>query len=195
MALLFNPLLLIEVVSNVHNDLWMMVPAVISLNLIKDKKTSGRMMLSLLLLLISASIKLATLALVPIWLSLVIPWQKIWPKLYKWITRHWAFLASLALFLPLLTPRSKQFLPWYLSWSLVWLPLIKPQFKAWKMSLIVLSVSAMLRYLPYLWFGSYEHPVTNQQLLITWLPFGLFWLVYPLSQKLAKKSASATIKA
>jgi hypothetical protein len=35
---------------------------------------------------------------------------------------------SLALFLPLLTERSRYFLPWYLIWSLVFIPLLKSNF-------------------------------------------------------------------
>ena len=184
--LLFNPLLLIEVVSNVHNDLWMMVPAVGAMLLVSNKKTSKNTLISLLLLLLSASIKLATIALLPLWLALVLPWKKAWPKLHRWVTKNWALLASLALFLPLLTPRSKQFLPWYLIWSLAWLPLINKKWQAWKISLVVLSISSMIRYLPHLWTGNYGGQVINQQLLITWLPFVLFWPIYLLRKKFSK---------
>ena len=177
-GLLLNPLLLIEVVSNSHNDLWMMAPAVAAMILVTRKKTALNILLSFLLLLFSASIKLATLALVPIWLALVLPWKKVWPKLHQLIGNNWPLIASLVLFLPLLTPRSKQFLPWYLIWSLVWLPLINKKWQAWKISLIILSISSMLRYVPYLWFGNYDGNVVSQQQLTTWIPFVLFWLIH-----------------
>ncbi len=175
--LLLNPLLLIEVVSNVHNDLWMMTPALTAILLATRKKTSKNILISFTLLLFSASIKLATLALIPIWLALVLPWKKAWPKLHKFIIGNWPFLTSVLLFLPLLTPRSKQFLPWYLIWSLVWLPLINKKWQAWKISLIILSISSMLRYIPYFWAGNYQENIIFQQRLITWTPFILFWII------------------
>jgi hypothetical protein len=176
-SLLLNPLLLIEVVSNVHNDLWMMTPALVAMLLATRKKTSKNILISFILLLFSASIKLATLALIPMWLALILPWKKAWPKFHQFVTTNWPFLTSVLLFLPLLTPRSKQFLPWYLIWSLVWLPLINKKWQAWKISLLVLSISSMLRYIPYLWTGNYEGVVALQQQLITWIPFVLFWII------------------
>jgi len=188
LILLLNPLLLIEVVSNAHNDLWMMAPAITAMLLIiTNKKTSKTILLSLLLLLFSASIKLATLALIPIWLALVLPWKKVWPKLHEFILSSWPFLTSILLFLPLLTPRSKQFLPWYLIWSLVWLPLINKKWQSWKISLLILSISSMFRYIPYLWMGNYDGDVIWQQQLITWVPFVLFWIVNFPYRKLASK--------
>ncbi len=184
-ALWLNPLLIIEVVANAHNDLWMMVPAMGSLILLVDRPVQGwwKKIASLLLLAISASTKLATLALIPLWLVLAFEWKWLTgfiPRLKKligWLKENWAFIASVLLFLPLLTARSKQFLPWYLIWSLVWLPFISPRWKAWKWSLLVLSLSAWIRYLPYLWAGNYYDQVVPQQKLITWLPFVVFWLI------------------
>lgn len=187
--LLFNPLLLIEVVSNVHNDLWMMVPALVAMVLITQKRTGKNILVSLTLLLLSASIKLATVALLPLWLALVLPWEKAWPKLHNFVTNNWAFLASLVMFLPLLTPRSKQFLPWYLVWSLIWLPLINKKWRAWKASLVILAISSMLRYAPHLWFGNYEGEVIHQQQLITWVPLILFWIIKLFRCKLAGKNS------
>ncbi|MBU2543650.1 hypothetical protein KJ707_03780 [Patescibacteria group bacterium] len=181
--LLFNPLLLIEVVSNVHNDLWMMAPALVAMLLISREKTNKNIFLSLALLLLSASIKLATLMLFPLWLVLVSPWKKIWPKLHDLILDNWPLLTSVLLFLPLLTLRSKQFLPWYLIWSLVWIPLINKKWKLWKISLVILSISSMFRYIPYLWSGNYEGDVILHQKLITWLPFILFWITIFLHRK------------
>lgn len=204
-ALLISPLVLIEVVSNVHNDLWMMVLAVSAMLWVTNKKsankkpTKWKILLSGLLLTVSATIKLATLALVPLWLIIVVPLEKWWPKLKKvtaYTRRHWALLASILLFLPLLTLRSKQFLPWYLIWSLVWIPFIK-EHRAWNIGLIILSLSSMLRYVPYLWQGEYTYSVMVWQKLITWVPFAIYWffrLLYPKYTKLASQNSSATIR-
>jgi hypothetical protein len=189
LLLLLNPLLLIEVGSNAHNDLWMMVPSLVAMLLIANKKTNKNILISFALLMFSASIKLATLALLPIWIALILPWEKAWPKLHEFVLSHWPFLASVILFLPLLTPRSKQFLPWYLIWSLVWWPFINKKWQAWNISLLILSVSSMLRYLPYLWIGNYDGDVIWQQQLLTWIPFILFWIINFSHRKLASRSS------
>jgi len=189
LILLLNPLLLIEVISNTHNDLWMMAPALVAMLLAANKKGNKNILISFSLLLFSISIKLATLTLLPIWLALILPWEKAWPKLYKFILNNWTLMASVFLFLPLLTPRSKQFLPWYLIWPLVWLPFINKKWQAWKISLLVLSISSMMRYLPYLWRGNYDGNVIWQQQLITWIPFVLFWIINFSHRKLASRGS------
>lgn len=80
LALVFlNPLLLIEVVSNYHNDLWMMAPAVLGVSLIlrllqpqslkKSKTLLFRdFVLASVLLAVSISIKLATVIIVPLFI-------------------------------------------------------------------------------------------------------------------------------
>ncbi len=187
---ILNPLLLIEVISNAHNDLWMMAPALAAMILISSKHQSfTKKLISFILILVSAAIKMATLALLPLWLALVLPWKKIWPQWWQFVTKNWALLSSVLLFLPLLTPRSKQFLPWYLIWSLVWLPLIDKKWQTWKISLLVLSISSMLRYLPYLWIGNYDGNVIWHQQLITWIPFIMFWLINFSHRKLASKDS------
>lgn len=199
LIVLINPLLLIEVVSNFHNDLWMIFPAMISLLLVTQTKKSKfqlgdkikpwlRIILSLFLLIFSAFIKLATLSLLPLWLALVLPWRKLWPQMHTWVKNNWAFLASIALFLPLLTSRSKQFLPWYLSWSFVWIPLMMTSQvkikKWWKLWLLSLSLSSLFRYLPFLWAGNYEGEVVNRQLLITWGLGGILFLIGAVVKKI-----------
>jgi hypothetical protein len=71
-VVVLNPLVLVEVISNTHNDLWMMVPALWSLYLL-DRYTSKKMVaLSLALLLLSISVKLVTVVLFPVWLLLTL---------------------------------------------------------------------------------------------------------------------------
>jgi hypothetical protein len=78
LALVFlNPLLLLEVVSNYHNDLWMMAPAVLSVSMLlrmfqpkmSEKSFKYKMfyfLILILLLLFSISIKIVTILLVPL---------------------------------------------------------------------------------------------------------------------------------
>ncbi len=194
---LLNPLLLIEVIGNSHNDLWMMWPAILSLLVISRQlslpKKQWRWGTSMLLLAFSVSIKYASLAVMPVWLIL---WGSdfntasnlTWFKKIRDLTQtYWPLFCSVLLFLPLLTPRSQQFHPWYLSWVLVWLPLFQTKtnkdkltqfintFQAWwQKGILVLSISSLFRYLPYLWSGEYTSQVLFQQKIITWVPFVLF---------------------
>jgi hypothetical protein len=179
-------LFFIEIVSNQHNDLWMLVPSLAALLLVfsKPKRQAWlKIVLSALLLLFSVSTKLATLALVPLWLIAITGWY--WSKvrqIFSW--EKLIFLSSLLLFLPLLTPRSQQFLPWYLTWSLVWLPFINNRW--WRAWVIGFSLTAMLRYLPWLSAGEFTKPVLYQQKLIVWGGGLLLWLAYFIWSKLGR---------
>jgi len=166
-----NPLVIIEILSNLHNDFWMLVPAIVSLNLIikKPKKfVVSTIIISLLLLAFSISTKLATIVLVPFWfywfVKLFLNQQQLF-KIFQPIEKHLPLLISIALFLPLLTSRSQQFLPWYLTWSMIWLVVIKKH--DWKNWLLALSFTALLRYLPWLQTGGFEGNVIQNQKLIT----------------------------
>jgi len=86
---------------------------------------------------------------------------------------HYFFdLCALAMFIPLLTSRAQRFHPWYLSWALVFWPLCRhPRTHT---AMLILSVSAMLRYLPYLWFHEYTDAITLSQQVITLLPVTVY---------------------
>lgn len=181
-AVIFNPLLMIEVIANSHNDLWMMLPAVVSLAMLglskKSRPILKKIIISGLLLAVSISIKLATVLLIPVWVILVttrienLPFHK---KLKSWlemIAANWALIASMIMLLPLLTSRSQQFHPWYWTWPAVWLPFMQGSFlhRWWKYSIFALGVSSFFRYLPFLLSGNFTTAVISQQKMITWLP-------------------------
>jgi hypothetical protein len=190
----FNPLILLEFVSNNHNDWWMVTPALASFYLVAfDKKTTGRIIASALLLLASTQIKYATLVLVPFWLYVVIDKKYLqwllsvgWLKaLYDWAGKHLFDLMAIAMFVPLLTPRAQLFHPWYLSWSLGWWPLCR--LRVVKYALLFFSLSALLRYSAYLWIGEYNLQTTIAAITITFagaavLGIGV-WLVKFVSKK------------
>jgi hypothetical protein len=184
LVLLANPLLLIEIIGNSHNDLWMLVPAVCSLILVSNLKLLNLKTIAVAtaLLMLSISIKLATVVLVPLFIILLL--SKIKSKLTQksmplitLFSENWPLFASLALFVPLFLERSKWFLPWYISWPLVFIPLI--QFsknntfnwfkKLWISILIGFSISSLYRYLPFLLDGNYAGQVIPQQIAVTWL--------------------------
>ena len=176
--LIFNPLILIEVISNFHNDFWMITPAVLSL-LILDSKSKNKIMfvlkaiLSLLLLGFSIWIKLATVILIPIWLMLLSKSKLSLIPRFSQIMRNWPLLASIGMFIPLLTLRSQQFHPWYLVWTIAFIPFfLKNKISnAWAIALLVLSASSMYRYLPFLYQNNYDGNVLLWQKAISFTPF------------------------
>lgn len=182
LLVLLNPLFLIELVSNSHNDVWMMAPAMLSVGLLRSSKELQlkSLFFSLLLLAFSISIKLSTVVLIPVWLAILLEqvFQKYQlPSMIRRITlfihQHYADISVLLLFIPLLTPRSQQFHPWYLVWLLVWIPFLRWQWL--RNALLVLSVSSLFRYLPWLLNGGFSDDIIFQQKLITFLPLIIYF--------------------
>lgn len=165
-----NPFVLIETIGNTHNDIWMITLGILAVSLASQAKNIKQTIFAVVLWLLSISLKLATVAVAPIILSFRFPSK--FPHLQKIVTDNWALFSSIAMFLPLLTARSKQFLPWYLLWSLLWIPLIKGRkiyHKVWISWLFAFAISSSYRYVPFLWHNGYSDLVINQQLAITWL--------------------------
>lgn len=179
-----NPLVLIEVVSNSHNDLWMMFPVIFALGFLvkllleRDRVSVWRKTVSLafswLLIGFSISIKFASMALLPVFLVLsvavLLPQKTPLKKLITLLKNnlHWLpVTAACLMFLPLFTARSQQFHPWYLVWPLVWLPLINSNMI--KQLLLTFSITGLLRYYPWLLANDYSKQVLTQQKIITWI--------------------------
>jgi len=87
--------------------------------------------------------------------------------------RNWPLLASIGMFIPLLTLRSQQFHPWYLVWTIAFIPFfLKNKISnAWAIALLVLSASSMYRYLPFLYQNNYDGNVLLWQKAISFTPF------------------------
>lgn len=186
-AIITNPLVLLEYGLNGHNDLWMMVPALASLLLIHkplSRKTWWLAILSSLLLGFSISIKVATLALLPLWVGLLVIHVLKPHKYLEVVKSSWPLAAWVLMFLPLLTARSQYFHPWYLGWVLVWVPFFpfnsqKSLLRLASQVLLVMSITfsltSLMRYLPWLWNNGYSDLIIAQQRAITWsaIPLGL----------------------
>jgi len=134
-----NPLVLVETLINGHNDVVMMFLALLAymfwLNYAKLK--------AFIFLLLSASIKYATVVLLPTFHlrggKLDIP-----------------ACSSLALLAVMFT-RPDQLHSWYLIWAFSFAVLAKPK---WLVSLFTaLTFGALLRYTPYIYFGHWDPPV------------------------------------
>ncbi len=198
---IINPLFLIEMVSNSHNDIWMMAPAILSFALIHGaKKLNLKVILtSILLITFSISIKLSTLVLLPVWLAIFVEVSLSRFQLPQFIRKstsfvhlHYADLSILLLFIPLLTPRSQQFNSWYLVWLLVWLP-----FARWnwlKGALLVLSISSLYRYVPWLLAGGFSEQIVFQQKLVTWIPLILYLLLIGLRSLFSRSFRHSSVE-
>lgn len=131
----FNPLVLIEVLMNGHNDIFMMILVLVAL---KYK--------NLLVLLASWFIKGATMIVTPL-LFFKISWDK---------TLVYAFwLLSFVFFI--VGPLREELYPWYALWLITPAALLpyKSHKFLWQFT-IVLSFALELRNLPYMWMGYYE---------------------------------------
>lgn len=173
--LAFHPLLLIETVLNGHNDVWMMWPALLAIGLLRHRKRKPQTWLLVIgLWLFSISIKWASMVLLPILLGLWLePWlkkishQPIWIWLINWLSQNWAQWSALFLLVPLFTSRSQWFHPWYLIWSLAFLPFVN--WRWLKASLIGLSLTSLWRYVPWMLNNlEYTPQVQWQMRCITW---------------------------
>lgn len=180
----FNPLMLLETISNAHNDWWMMWPVLASFILIDRFKTAKQskqfyLVAVCLLMFFSILTKYASLIAIPFLLyylcknkinNLSFFKNKPLNKIKIFIDNYFWDLLSISFFLPLFTSRSQRFLTWYLIWPMTFLPLCKSRW--WKKTLIVFSFSALLSYLvdiiyvPWLYF---DQTLPNVLLLKQWL--------------------------
>ena len=146
-----------------------------------------------MLLAASIFIKLATVVIIPVYFVLLFLqlnrhyWHKEIPlNFVQLVHKTWPVVVGFLFFYLLFTERSKQFLPWYLTWVLVWLPFftqvvdkkIAFMLTGWKISIILLSITALLRYLPFLWFDLYSDAILGVQKNFVWAPVSLFYLIW-----------------
>lgn len=184
--LFLNPLFLIETFSSGHNDVWMMTFVFISFLILEKTKQKQLFptIASFLFLILSTQIKLATIVLLPIWIgiwcikNLSIPKQSPLFQFFRFLERYWADSSAVLLLLPLVTSRSQLFHPWYLIWALSFVPFMK--IMQLRQLIILLSVSSLLRYIPFLWVGEYSPELLKQSQFITWsaVPIWLIWMLF-----------------
>ena len=181
-----NPLLLTEVVLNGHNDVWMMWPIMAAFWIIFSRKIDWKSILLIVSLVVfSISIKYATVLLLPVLALLIL--TRILKKKHE---IPWAELSVLLMLIPLFTDRSQQFLPWYLIWSWSFFPFLKR--KAVKAALLGLSVSSLLRYVPWMLNGlEYNDELQVQMRMVTWVGGAIFAMLFFIVPKMrAAESAN-----
>lgn len=174
-AFLLNPLVLIETVSNIHNDVVMMLLlflAIASFRKASSQKALVWVAFGGMLFLASVSIKFASVMFVA---GLVLE------KIVTLVGRKLSFggAQSISMFLPLLTSRSQRFLPWYLIWNMSFLAFT--QEKIIRHTAIWFTFSGLLSYIPYLYFGEYSPQILWYRTLILF-SFPTLYVLYIIIQ-------------
>jgi hypothetical protein len=168
--LMLNPLVLIETVGNIHNDVVMMWLLFLAYFWFKKALESKRYVYGFVaagLFLLSVSIKFASVLFLAGYVLMVIS-QKLKRRI------SFGSAQSISHFAPLLTARSQVFLPWYLIWPLSFFAFVKEPLV--RDLLLVFSLSALLSYLPFLYLGEYSSMMLlYRSLIIFILPIGFLF--------------------
>ena len=159
-----NPLVLIEVLMNGHNDIYMMMLALGGL-ILWQKKGLGNMITGDLALFASWWVKGATVILAPLLFLKNISWERILFIAYC--------LLSFIFFV--VAPIREELYPWYAVWLVMTASLLP--FKSHRYLLgftIALTFALELRNLPYMWMGYYEGPGPLLRTLLTVVSVGTY---------------------
>ena len=161
-----NPLVLIETLAVGHNDVVMMCLVLLSLwFLLKTKKLmSKEFIFSLIFLIASVLIKYATIVLLPLWLIKL--------RFKKFDLGMWGGIVLLAA----MFTRPDQLHSWYLIWAFSLAVLAENK---WVITFFTAAtLGALLRYAPYVYYGSWDPPVYLLRNLIWALSLGFTPLIY-----------------
>ncbi len=175
----FSPLMLIENLVSGHNDIVMMFFVVLSFYFLTKK----RFLFAFSMLFISIFVKYATLFLVPVFFYCFI--RAIQKKTINW-DRIWLFCALSMFVAFLLSPIREEMYPWYAIWFLPFVSLIPSNKFIINVSLVI-SFGLLLRYIPYMLFGTYLSPTPEIKEIVLFFPVALFIIYYVFKTNLKKK--------
>ena len=171
-----NPLVILETLVGAHNDIVMIFLVLFAMYLAKAKK----LFYMITFFVLSFLIKYSTIALLPIFIFIFIKIvrkeQLNWSKIY---------LVSLILMflIFLLSPIREEMYPWYAIW---FLPFVVLQYKnkIFKYLSISLCFGLLLRYIPFIYLGTYLEPTPTIRQIVTFVPTALFSLFYVIKKKI-----------
>ena len=170
-----NPLVLIETLVAGHNDVAMMFFALVSFYFLKKEKFVS----AVIFITISILIKYATIFLIPVfiyYLFLKLKKQKMdWNKTF--------LLSSILMFIIFfLSPLREEIYPWYAVWFIVFVALI-PKYKLLHFVTVLLSFVLLLRYVPFMYLGTYFGPTPFIKITVTFVPLMVLIGFYLLIKK------------
>ncbi len=175
-----NPLVVIETLVSGHNDVVMIFFALLAFYLL-EKKNLG---LSLGSLLISIGIKYATIFLIPVYLFSLINIHR--GKSNKETNVYVYSFITMIIVIFFLAPIREEIYPWYAVWFLAFASLcIKNSFI--KYFSIVLSISLMFRYVPYIALGTYAGITPFIRSVVTFVPIAIFVIFFAFNKYVWRK--------
>jgi len=159
-----NPLVLIEVLISAHNDLVMMLFALIGL-LLWTKKGIGSKIISISAFLASFLVKGATLVLLPLLFIRKLSCERML------IMAYWLLACIFFVFAPL----REELYPWYAVWLITVASFMDLKKHAVIIGFtIVLSFALELRQLPYIYMGEYGGVGPLVRMVLTLLPLCIY---------------------
>ena len=171
----FNPLVFIETFLSGHNDVVMMFLALLTLYFLKNKKIIS----SLFLLFASIFIKFASVFILPTFFLIIYKNYKKREINYEKLFFQASILMLIIFYLSFLR---EEIYPWYAVWFLSFLSLTKIT-RTKFILVIVFSFSLMLRYIPFMYLGTYFGPTPIIKIAITFIPVSIFVFYYILRSK------------
>lgn len=171
-----NPLVIIETLVSGHNDIVMMFLVLFSFFLIMKKKIIP----ATAIFTFSIFIKYATLFLIPVFLYVV--WKTLTKEKINWSK---IYLVSLFLMLLafLMSPIREEIYPWYSIWFLSFASLI-PQRKFILYTSSAFAFGLLLRYLPFMYSGTYLGLTPVIKTIVSFTPPVLFSIYYGIKKKI-----------
>lgn len=174
-----NPLVIFETLVSGHNDIVMMFFALLAFQLLFNKK----IILSIFLLIISILIKYATIFLLPVYLYIlwnIIKDRKTYTDRIFLIT----FFSMVLIFF--ISPLREEMYPWYALWFLIFLPFL------YKHTFLIIfcwtfSFGLMLRYIPFMYSGTYFGTTPILKILLTITPLIILIILFFINKKWLKK--------
>lgn len=163
-----NPLVLLEVLVSNHNDIVMMFLVLLALLCIMKK----RIFVGLIFFICSILIKYASLFLLPIFLYVI--WKNKKEEKINWsFVFYNSSISMLVIFF--LSFLREEIYPWYAIWFLSLVCLVYNRKLLLNISL-VLSFSLLLRYIPYMFLGTYAGLTPVIKSLVTFIPVCFVWV-------------------
>jgi hypothetical protein len=159
-----NPLVLIEILMNGHNDIYMIALALFGLVFWSQKRFMQKIG-GIILLIASWFVKGATVVLMPLLFLRRVSFERM--LIYAYI-----FLAAVFF---IVAPIREELYPWYAAWLIATASLLPLKNHRFIFGFtIVLSFALELRNLPYMWMGYYEGPGPALRLGLTIIPLVLY---------------------
>lgn len=170
-----NPVVITESLISAHNDVVMMLLALLSFEFARR----NHFVWGLLLLTFSVFVKGATLVLFPIYI--VVWWRSFKQKEIHWSSVwRWAAYALLVVFF--LSPLREELYAWYFVWPLTFITLI-PKEEFLHVIAYGLTFGLPMRFAPFIWAGEWGRWVPLAKKIISGLPPTIAIVIYGIKKK------------